>query len=477
MKTRTANAVSLRQALKNSLRAFDQTNNQNQDPVKQQHQINHLRKYINKLPLETLESLAYDWQIWARDDQLPPRELNHDDPDSEPSNWHIWLLLGGRGAGKTRAGAEWIRAMALGMPPIANEPARRIALVGETLGDVRRTMIEGESGLLAIHPAAERPLFEPSKRKLTWPNGSIAEMFSAEDPESLRGPQFMAAWCDELCKWHRANETWDMLQFALRLGDNPRQVVTTTPRPTSLLRSIIQNEKTIIQKSKTSDNASHLSPSFIETVTERYGGTRLGRQELEGELIEDRADALWQRDQLEQQRVNKAPELERIIIAIDPPVTGGEKADMCGLIAAGICPEGRGFVLADNSTKGLTPLKWARAAVTLFHQYDADRLVAEVNQGGDLVELVLRQVDQNIPIKKVHASRGKYLRAEPVAALYEQGRVSHVGTMPELEDQMCDFGPGGLSNNQSPDRLDALVWALTELMLNTTAPPRMRRIS
>ena len=434
-----------------------------------------LRKHLLKLPLHILNELEHDWQIWARDDQLPPPLEDEANNCGDEPPWHIWLLLGGRGAGKTRAGAEWVRAMALGKGPIATEPARRIALVGETLGDVRRTMIEGESGLLAIHPDHERPQFEPSKRRLTWPNGTIAELFSAEDPEGLRGPQFMAAWCDELCKWHRAEETWDMLQFALRLGDTPRQVVTTTPRPTSLLRRLIQDQGTRLARSKTTDNAGNLSATFLRTVRDRYAGTRLGRQELEGELIEDRADALWQRSDIEARRVATPPPLARIIVAIDPPVTSGEKADLCGIVAAGLCGAGEGYILADGSARGLTPLKWAEAAIRLYHRVEADRIVAEVNQGGDLVETLLRQIDRAVPIKKVHASRGKWLRAEPVAALYEQGRVHHVGTLPELEDQMCDFGPGGLSTGNSPDRLDALVWALTDLMLGQTATPRMRR--
>ena len=390
--------------------------------------------------------------------------------------WHVWLLLGGRGAGKTRAGAEWVRAMALGKPPIATKPARRIALIGQTLGDVRRTMIEGCSGLLEIHPDGERPTFEPSKRRLTWPNGAIAEMFSAEDPDALRGPQFMAAWGDELCKWPNPEATWNMLQFALRLGQVPRQVMTTTPRPTALLKAIINDPATVISRSKTSDNAGHLSKAFLSKIEACYQGTRLGRQELEGELIEDRDDALWSRTALEALRVNAAPEMARIIIAVDPPVTEGAKADMCGVIAVGLGLDGLGYVLRDESTKGLAPLKWARSAIDLFHEIKADRLIAEVNQGGDLVEAVLRQVDPSVPIKKVHARRGKWLRAEPVAALYEQERVRHVGVFPALEDQLCDFGPGGLSSGQSPDRLDALVWALSELMLAPSLTPRLRRI-
>ena len=287
----------------------------------------------------------------------------------------------------------------------------------------------------------------------------------------------MAAWADELCKWPHAETTWDMLQFALRLGEHPRQTVTTTPRPTPLLKRLLRDETTTIARSTTMDNAANLSENFINSVTERYAGTRLGRQELEGELIEDREDALWNRQLLDQQRVNKAPELQRLIIAIDPPVTGGKNADMCGLIAAGLGIDQRAYVLKDHSTKGLSPLNWAKNAIALYHQLEANQLVAEVNQGGDLVENILHQIDPTVPVKKVHARRGKWLRAEPVSALYDQGRISHVGPLPELEDQMCDFGPNGLSNNQSPDRLDALVWALTELLLCQPSQPRMRRLS
>ena len=454
-KRRTSDADILRRALKNSSKRSD------------------LQIALATVPLASLEALLHDWQIWARDDQLPPP---HENIDDETISWTTWLLLGGRGAGKTRAGAEWVRAMALGKPPIADVVAKRIALVGQSLGDVRRTMIEGNSGLLEIHPDHERPKFEPSKRRLTWPNGAIAEIFSAEDPDALRGPQFMAAWGDELCKWPNAEATWNMLQFALRLGKHPRQVMTTTPRPTRFLKDLIKDKRTTLSRSATADNAPNLSASFMSTIKARYAGTRLGRQELDGEMIEDRQDALWSREAIEKTRRPAPPELERIIVAIDPPVTEGARADMCGLIAAGLGEDGRGYVLKDKSTKGLAPLKWARAAIDLYHELEADRLIAEVIQGGDLVETVLRQVDPTIAIKKRHARRGKWLRAEPVAALYEQGRISHVGCLPELEDQMCDFGPGGLSSGESPDRLDALVWALSELMLSANAPPRLRRL-
>lgn len=406
-----------------------------------------------------------DWQLWARDDQLPQGE-----------DWTTWLVLGGRGAGKTRAGAEWVRAQALGLYPFASEPAMRIALIGETLGDVRSVMIEGVSGLLAVHGADERPRFEPSKRQLTWPaTGAVAQMFSAEDPESLRGPQFHAAWLDELAKYPHPQRVWDMLQFGLRLGEMPQQVVTTTPRPISLLKELLVAPKTVVSRAPTAANTANLAPAFLEGIVARYRGTRLGRQELDAEILEDRPDALWPRALIEQSRAQRPPPLERIVVAVDPPVTSHKRSDACGLVVAGRAGD-RAYVLADATLEQARPAAWARAAVVAYHRYGADRLVAEVNQGGDMVESVIRQIDATIPIRKVRAARGKWLRAEPVAALYEQGRVAHVGAFPKLEDQMADFGPDGLSGGASPDRVDALVWALTELMLQSRANPRVRSL-
>ena len=384
-------------------------------------------------------------------------------------DWTTWLILGGRGAGKTRAGAEWVKALALGP-----EASTRIALIGETLGDVRSIMVEGPSGLLAIHPAWEKPKFEPSKRRLVWPNGAMAQMFSADDPESLRGPQFSAAWCDELCKWRFAERAWDMLQFGLRLGERPRQIVTTTPRPIPLLKRLIAEAGAVVTRTTTDANASNLAPAFLSAIVGRYRGTRLGRQELDAEILDDRPDALWSRAQLEQARLSKAPRLGRIVIALDPPVTSGPKADACGIVAVGLGADSCGYVLEDATVEAAKPLEWARAAATTFDRVEADQLVAEVNQGGELVETVMRQVDPSLPIRLVRATRGKWVRAEPVAALYEQGRVRHVGVFPALEDQMCDFGRDGLSGGVSPDRVDALVWGLTELMLQDRGVPRIR---
>ena len=420
---------------------------------------------LASLPDEQLVAIAFDWQLWARDDQLPPL-----------GDWHTWLVLGGRGAGKTRTGAEWVRGMALGLPGFSDQPVARIALVGETLEDVRSVMIEGESGLLAIHPKHQRPNYESSKRLLTWPNGSIAQIFSGNRPDGLRGPQFEAAWSDELCKWRYPQETWDMLQFGLRLGDQPRQVVTTTPRPIPPLKQLVKSEGIMIDRSKTSANKDFLAAGFMDRMNEQYGGTRLGRQELEAEILNNRIDALWNRTQLDQLRTNEAPELVRIVVAVDPPITSHDKSDACGIIVAGVCEQGHGYVLFDETLIKASPLKWASAAVSAFHRFEADRIVAEVNQGGEMVETVIRQIDRSVAITSVRATRGKYIRAEPVAALYEQGRVHHVGSLPLLEDELCDFGPGGLSSAKSPDRLDALVWAFTDLMLNKGAQPRVRNL-
>ncbi|MGE3066803.1 MAG: DNA-packaging protein [Hyphomicrobiaceae bacterium] len=421
------------------------------------------------LPPHELERLTHDWQVWARDDQFPPAAAASGEP------WRTWLMLGGRGAGKTRAGAEWVRAVALGL--WHGEPrARRIALVGPTQAHVRSVMIEGVSGLLAIHPAAEQPELEISRNRLVWPNGAIAQFYSAEDSESLRGPQFEAAWCDELCRWRRAGRAWDMLQFALRLGVRPRQVVTTTPRPIALLQRILKDTATALTRARTADNAANLAPAFLAQIEQRYAGTLLGSQELDGEVVTERAGALWQRAWIEQARIAHRPDLRRIVVAVDPPVTATASSDSCGIVVAGLGPDGRGYVIADRTVQGRDPATWARAAVAAWRDLEADRLVAEVNQGGDLVANVIRQVDGAVPIRLVRATRGKYLRAEPVAALYAEGRIVHVGEFPALEAQMYDFGAEGLSQGRSPDRLDALVWALTDLMLTGPKQPTIRTL-
>ncbi len=423
--------------------------------------------FIAGLSGAALRRLHDDWEFWARDDQLPPS-----------GDWLVWLILGGRGAGKTRAGAEWVRRVALGAPGFAGRPVGRIALVGETLADARAVMVEGVSGLLAIHRRGERPDWQPSRRRLEWANGAVAQLFSAEDPESLRGPQFGAAWADELGKWRHAEATFDMLQFGLRLGDRPRQVVTTTPRAIPLLRRLLTAPTTMVTRAATRANAANLAPGFLEQVVGRYAGTRLGRQELDGELIEDRPDALWRREMIEAMRVAVAPAreaLRRVVVAIDPPA-GGADADACGIVGCGLGEDGSAFVLADLSLRGAAPAEWAARAAALYRRLEADALVAEVNQGGDMVAEVVRGVDPAIPVTAVRATRGKWLRAEPVAVLYRQGRVRHAGSFPELEDEMCDFGPDGLSQGRSPDRLDALVWALTALLLGPGGEPKVRRV-
>ena len=433
-----------------------------------------LKQSLNELSLEELEHHLTDWPFWARADQLPPETC------ADGEAWRVWLILGGRGAGKTRAGAEWIRHKALGRPfrdgESALEPATRIALVGETLADVRRVMIEGCSGLLAIHGDDERPHFESSKQQLTWPNGTIAQIFSAEDADSLRGPQFDCAWCDEIAKWRDGESVWNMLQFGLRLGQAPQMAVTTTPRPVPLLQKLIDDPSCVVTRSSTHDNAAYLAPSFISEMTRRYAGTVLGRQELMGEIIADQSGSLWRRDWIEAARVKAAPELRRIVVALDPPVTSTATSDACGMVVAGLGIDGRAYVLADRTLQGREPHVWARAAIALYHDTKADCIVAEVNQGGDLVAGVLRQIDDTVPIKKVHATRGKWLRAEPVAALYAEGRIAHAGTFALLEDQMCCFGADGMAGGRSPDRLDALVWAITDLMLSGGARPGIRQL-
>ncbi len=404
-----------------------------------------------------LLAASRDWRILSRPEQQPPS-----------GDWRTWLLIGGRGSGKTRAGAEWVHGLA------RRTSGLRIALVAETFADAREVMIDGQSGIMRI-AGRERPVFEISRRRLVWPNGSSAYLFSSEDPESLRGPQFHAAWCDELAKWKHAEATFDMLQFGLRLGDDPRQLVTTTPRPLPLLKRLMTDPGTALTRIATLSNAGNLAPGFIAALEARYGGTRLGRQELDGELIEDREDAFWRRDAISVASLGEIGPLTRIVVGVDPPVGHGATS-CCGIVVAGIDGKGRAVVLADASVEAATPAGWAIAVARAYRRFEADRVVAEINQGGDMVVSTLRGIDENLPITTVRAARGKVARAEPVAALYEQGRVTHAGRFSALEDQMCDFGPDGLSSGRSPDRLDALVWALTALMLEGHGEPRVRGV-
>lgn len=431
-----------------------------------------LNEFLAALAAREARLLADDFGVFGMPHQLPPEAAQGG------GDWSIWLAIGGRGAGKTRAGAEWVKGLALGRAPYAPAPVGRIALVGETAAELRDVMVEGVSGVLAAHARREdRPLWEPSRRRLSWPNGAVAQGFSAEDPESLRGPQFGAAWLDELAKWKKPQETFDMLQFGLRLGERPRQLVTTTPRPVPLLKKLLADPHVALTRAGTRANAANLNEEFIAAIEARYGGSRLGRQEIDGELIEDRAGALWTRAMLEAGRVETPPRLKRIVVALDPPASSGARADACGLVCCGLGEDGRLYVLDDATLERARPAEWAQAACALYRKREADSLVAEVNQGGEMVARVIAEQDSGAPVEMVRATRGKYLRAAPVAQLYEQGRVSHVGAFPALEDEMCAFGPDGLPGGASPDRLDALVWAVTALALVAPkAEPRMRRV-
>jgi phage terminase large subunit-like protein len=400
------------------------------------------------------EALSNSWRVQARPEQR------------EPSGdwWSTWLILAGRGWGKTRTGCEWVHGIA-----VAGR-ASRVALVAPTAADARDVLIEGPSGFLAIASNSTRPTWEPSKRRLTWTNGCEAAVYSAEEPERLRGPQHDLAYCDELATWPHP-EALDMLNLGLRVGIRPRKLITTTPKPSKLLKAIIADPSTVITRGKTADNEKNLAPSFMAGILRKYGGTRLGRQEIDGELLLDVPNALWQLDWLDRDRVAKAPELERVVVAIDPAVTSGEDADETGIIVAGVAGD-HAYVLEDASGR-YQPHEWAQRAIALYQRHAADRIVAEINNGGEMVASTIRMINPNVSFKAVHATRGKVIRAEPCSALYEQSRVHHVGTFARLEDQLCsftsDFNRGAAG--YSPDRLDALVWALSELMVLAVEVP------
>lgn len=420
---------------------------------------------LQSLSDEEAAALLYTWEVWARPNQLEPE-----------GEWTTWLILAGRGYGKTRCGAETINKW------VKEGTCKRLALVAEDSADARDVMVEGESGILACSPPDFMPKYEPSKRRLTWPNGAIATLYSAEDYDSLRGPQFDGAWCDELCKWRYAVEAWDNLQFGLRLGLHPKQIVTTTPKPIKLLKDILLRDDTHVTTGSTYENLENLAEPFRKAVVAKYEGTRIGRQELNAEILDDMPGALWQRSQIDADRLRPQspehpillPEFAQIVVAVDPATTSNENSDETGIIVCGIGHDGRGYVIADRSMRG-TPDEWGNAAVEAYDEFEADRIVYETNQGGDMVRFTLitcasalksagkRKADF-VPLRGVHASRGKAVRAEPVSALYEQNRVSHIGAFAELEDQMCGFVPG-LKSGYSPDRMDALVWALTDLMV------------
>lgn len=428
------------------------------------------RSFLDDLTTAELLALPFMFDFWALPHQLPPH-----------GDWRSWVIMGGRGAGKTRAGAEWVRASVEGARPADPGRCRRIALVGETLDQVREVMVFGDSGILACSPPDRRPVWHATRRMLIWPNGATAQAFSAHDPESLRGPQFDGAWVDELAKWRKASDTWDMLQFALRLGDAPQVCVTTTPRNVGVLKDLLKMSSTVVTHAPTEANAANLASSFLQEVRIRYVGSRLSRQELDGILVEDAEGALWSGDQLDASRVSDLPDMDRIVVAIDPATTSKEGSDECGIIVVGAVTRGpvsewRAYVLEDASTTGLGPLQWARVAVAVMERWGADRLVAEVNQGGDMIEDLIRQIDPLVPFRKLHATRSKGARAEPVAALYEQGRVFHHGDLGALEDQMVAMTAQGYAGKGSPDRLDALVWALHDLIIAPSAKWRSPRV-
>lgn len=408
--------------------------------------------------------MPYLFDIWGMPDhQMPPE-----------GEWNTWLILGGRGAGKTRAGTEWIRSQLEG--PRSHDPGKRqsAALVAATLDEARDIMVLGRSGLIACSPPDRKPKWNETRRTLNFPNGAVATCFSASSPEKLRGPEFDCAWADEVGKWPDAREAWDMLQMCLRLGDHPQLVATTTPRAIELLEDLVVDRRIIISTAPTSANQANLGAGFLERVTQQYAGSSRGQQELEGEMLIDREGALWTRSLIDAARVRSGPEMERIVVSVDPPVSTGSKADECGIIVAGIGGKPRcAYVLADRSSQGESPQSWAERVIRTYHEFKADRVVAEVNQGGDLVRSLIHEIDPSVSFKAVFATRGKSVRAEPVSALYERGRVKHLGGFPILEAQMRVFGSDDMKG--SPDRVDALVWAMTELMLGDPGGrPRVR---
>lgn len=424
-----------------------------------------LEAFIASLSPEEALVLMHEWSFWARPDQLPPAD----------EDWLTWLILSGRGWGKTKTGAETVNA------EVQAGRAGRIALIGETAADCRDVMIEGDSGILRCSSPMFKPIYEPSKRKITWPNGAIAHTYNATEPDQLRGPQHDFAWSDELAKWQYAQETWDQLQFGMRLGRRPRQVVTTTPRPIPLVRELMKDPTVRVTRGRTLDNSGNLAASFVAQIQKRYAGTRLGRQELDGEILDDAPGALWTRAMIDRaiesgKRAGvptdpASPEwgafFERIVVAVDPSGTEGDddEADDVGIVAAARGYDGRGYLISDL-TANVSPLVWGRRAVSEYHRLAANLIVAERNFGGAMVKYVIQTADSTVAYEEVTASRGKAVRAEPISSLYEQGRVSHIGSLPDLEDEMCLMTSTGYLGARSPNRLDAMVWALSHLMLD-----------
>ena len=415
---------------------------------------------LSSLSEQAQAELKWHWDFWARPNQKAPDGL-----------WNTWLVLAGRGFGKTRMGSEWIRNNVCGTSPLAAPPSgfSRIALVAETAADARDVMVLGDSGILACHPKDFRPEWSPTNRRLTWPNGVQAWVYNATEPDQLRGPQHHAAWVDELAKFRYMQEIWDQLQFGLRLGEHPRALVTTTPRPLPLIKRLMADADTVVTRGATLDNQANLAVNTVKQLYERYGGTRLGRQELSGEVLTDIPGALWNRDMIDACREKEVPEdLERVYVAVDPAVTNTEDSDEHGIVVVGLARDtegyAQGYVLADGSCRG-NPEEWAKKAISLYRFWSADKIIAEKNQGGLMVESTLKAVDRSVPVELVTATRGKVVRAEPISALYEQGRIHHVGSFPALEDQMCLFSVDFVRSaaNGSPDRVDALVWGLTKI--------------
>lgn len=436
----------------------------NVDYLRRNYTPEQISEFLSKLSPEELEELKYDWMFWARETQLAPK-----------GNWNTCLFLAGRGAGKTRSGSEWVRLQ-------IKAGAKRLAAVAPTKGDVRRVMVEGDSGLLSVCWKGDKtdkgdalgfPDWSPTNNTITWANGAKVEFFSAEDPERLRGPQFEGAWCDEVCSWNHSEMVWDMLQFCLRLGKHPRSFLTTTPKPTKLLRRIVADPKTVRLTGSTYDNAANLADTYLDAVKTTYEGTRLGRQELYAEILDEAAGALWNRELLEQCEIDDSelPEyFNRIVVAVDPATTTKVDSDQTGIIVAGIDVNGCCYVL-DDSTDYHTPQETAKKVCDLYHEFEADAVVAEGNQGRDYVKHTIQQEDPSINVRMVHAQRGKHARAEPVSALYERGLVKHVKGLDKLEDQMVQWEPLGTMG--SPDRIDALTWAITELALKGRVVPKL----
>ena len=424
-------------------------------------------KFVKALNQTERAEYEYHWAMQARPAQLPPE-----------GSWRNWLIMAGRGFGKTRSGAEWVRMVA------ESDGAARIALVTSSLAEARAVMVEGESGLLACSPPEQRPVFEASLRRVRYPNGAIAQLYSAAEPETLRGPQHSHAWCDEIGKWplshNRATRTWDNLLMGLRLGADPRIAVTTTPRAVPLVQRLLDaggTGGTVITHGTTHDNAANLPEKFLEAMEQEFAGTQLARQEIAGEMIADIEGALWTRAMFEAARETHAEIAQRrVVVAVDPPASSN--GDECGIIVAALGEDGIARVLADCSLAHAQPDQWAQAVANAAEQWEADRVVAEANQGGAMVASVLRAADNRLPIKLVHASRGKVARAEPVAALYASGRARHCGLFAQLEDQLCGLLVGGdyAGPGRSPDRADALVWALSELLLGRHANPSVRSL-